>query len=202
VKDTLWEGNKLHLYVTNGAESVPKISELAGNNSAQILTLSLSRPSLDDVFLKYTGSSMDDSSEESGDEWWKQWAGKGGGGKWQQQWDQGQEQATDGNESNNEWQEKQWPQTGQHKDSAAAQTSVAATPTGSKPPQRQWSAEEMAQWQNSQEDNKTAPEDVPVEGENKKNSGDSWPDQQDWLKGSGDDKWAADKKWSGNPSKK
>ena len=234
VKDSMWEGNKLHLYVTNGAESVPKISELAGKHSAQILTLSLSRPSLDDVFLKYTGSSMDDSSEESGDEWWKQWAGKGGSGKWQQQWNQDQEQATDDHEQHNEWQQKQWPDTAQKEDSASDQ-----------PAQRQWSAEEMAQWQdqqqsaadvehhsassspehedasanawpqeqhgadkdvtqwqNRQDDNKAAPQDVSAEGESTKNSGDSWPDQQDWLKGSGDDKWAADKKWSGNPSKK
>ena len=203
VKDSMWEGNKLHLYVTNGAESVPKISELAGKHSARILTLSLSRPSLDDVFLKYTGSSMEDEGEESGDEWWKQWAGKGGGGKWQQQWGEDQEQATDGNEPNNAWQDKQWTQTGQHQDSAAAQTSVTAASTDNKPPQqRQWSAEEMAQWQNSQGDKKTAPEDVPDAGESKKNSGNSWPDQQDWQNGSGDDKWAADKKWSGNPSKK
>ena len=245
VKDSLWEGNKLHLYDTNGAESVPKISELAGKHSAQILTLSLSRPSLDDVFLKYTGSSMDDSSEESGDEWWKQWAGKGGSGKWQQQWNQDQEQATGDSGRNDEWQKNQWPQADQHEDTAAARTGVAATPADDKPPQRQWSAEETAQWQdqrqsaagidhddastppapgdasaetwphegegsgkdapqwqNGRNDKKTEQEDVSAQGENTKNSGNSWPDQQDWLNGSGDDKWAADKKWSGNPSKK
>jgi len=245
VKDSLWEGNKLHLYVTNGAESVPKISELAGKHSAQILTLSLSRPSLDDVFLKYTGSSMDESSDESGDEWWKQWAGKGGSGKWQQQWNEDQEQATGGNEHNNEWQEKQWTQSGQHEDAAATRPSDATIPAGNNPPQRQWSAEEMAQWQeqrsidvgvdhdtassspahedasakarprehhdsersttqwqNSQEDKKSEQQGVSTEGKSQNSSGNSWPDQQDWLNGSGDDKWAADKKWSGNPSKK
>lgn len=92
VKNSMWEGNKLHLYVTNGAESVPKITELAGKHSIHILTLSLSRPSLDDVFLKYTGASMEDTGEESGNEWWKQWAGKGNGGKWQQQWQGGGEE--------------------------------------------------------------------------------------------------------------
>jgi len=245
VKDTLWEGNKLHLYVTNGAESVPKISELAGEYSAHILTLSLSRPSLDDVFLKYTGSSMDESSEESGDEWWKQWAGKGGSGKWQQQWNQDQGQATGGNEHNNEWQEKQWPQTGQHEGSAAARPSEAAIPASKNSSQRQWSAEETAQWrgqrsidtdidhdsassspehgdasanawpqeqhdsdndvmqwQNRQNGKKTASEDIPAEGESQNNSGNPWPNQQDWLNGSGDEKWSPDKKWSGNPSKK
>jgi ABC-2 type transport system ATP-binding protein len=244
VKDSLWEGNKLHLYVTNGAESVPKISELAGKHSAQILTLSLSRPSLDDVFLKYTGSSMDESSEESGDEWWKQWAGKGGG-KWQQQWNQNQERTTDGNEQNTELQEKRWPQTGQQQDSPAAQPSEAAIPAGNNPPPNQWSAEEMAQWQdqrsietgldhdttssspahedasakarpqeqhdfnknvtqwqNSQEDKKSATEDISAESASQNSSSNSWPDQQDWLNGSGDDKWTTDKKWSGNPSKK
>src|SRR3569832_2929549 len=57
-----------------------------------ILTLSLSRPSLDDVILKYTGTSKDGTKEESGEERWKQWAGKGGGGKWAKQWNKWQEE--------------------------------------------------------------------------------------------------------------
>jgi len=92
IKDLLWQGNKLHLYVDNGADSVPKITALASTMNVTILTLSLSRPSLDDVFLKYTGTSMDGTKEESGEEWWKQWAGKGGGGKWAKQWNQWQEE--------------------------------------------------------------------------------------------------------------
>lgn len=111
IKDLLWRGSKLYLYVDNGADSVPKITALASTMNVTILTLSLSRPSLDDVFLKYTGTSMDGTEEESGEEWWKQWAGKGGGGKWAKQWSQWQEegaaaeQASEAGAADGEWQQ-------------------------------------------------------------------------------------------------
>src|SRR3569623_1446893 len=69
IKDLLWQGNKLHLYVDNGADSVPKITALASTMNVSILTLSLSRPSLDDVFLKYTGTSMDGSKKVRPPRW-------------------------------------------------------------------------------------------------------------------------------------
>jgi len=145
VKDSMWEGNKLHLYVTNGTESVPKISELASKHSVHILTLSLSRPTLDDVFLKYTGSSMEDSSEESGDEWWKQWAGKGGGGKWQQQWNENSDSSEGGGQGDGKWQANQWSQAGDQQTTATSRETDSDSDAN---PQRQWSAEEMSQWQN------------------------------------------------------
>jgi len=148
VKDSMWEGNKLHLYVTNGTESVPKISELASKHSVHILTLSLSRPTLDDVFLKYTGNSMEDSSEESGDEWWKQWAGKGGGGKWQQQWNENSETNAGGDPADSNWQATQSTQAG---DQETVSTPQAAEGAADANPQRQWSAEEMSQWRNRQQ---------------------------------------------------
>lgn len=80
---SVWEGSKLHLYVNEGAASVPSIMSLAGTHGAMVTSLSLSRPSLDDVFIKYTGTSMEGPEEEEGEPWWKQWAGKGGGGDWQ-----------------------------------------------------------------------------------------------------------------------
>ena len=181
VKDSMWEGNKLHLYVTNGAESVPKISALASKHSAHILTLSLSRPSLDDVFLKYTGGSMEDSGEESGDEWWKQWAGKGGGsGKWQQQWNQDPEQTESKDKPRAEWHGKQTNPTAQQDSSTVPLSSEAVTPAGDEQPQRQWSAEEMSQWQHSQQE---AVGDIDDEAptapsSNSKSSFKSWPQHQ------------------------
>jgi len=80
---TLWDGNNLHLYVDNGASSVPPIMEQAAKDDIHVKTLSLARPTLDDVFLKYTGTSMLDTGEEETEEWWHQWAGKDGGkGNW------------------------------------------------------------------------------------------------------------------------
>jgi len=83
ISDFLWDGNNLHLYVDSGAHSVPPIMEQAARDDIHVKTLSLARPTLDDVFLKYTGTSMLDSGEEETEEWWTQWAGKGGGkGNW------------------------------------------------------------------------------------------------------------------------
>ncbi len=97
--EAVWDGNNVHLYVDNGAESVPTIMEAAGKHQIQVKTLSLARPTLDDVFLKYTGTSMLDSGEEEVEEWWHKWAGKGGGGNWKK-WagDAGDEEAWEGNE--------------------------------------------------------------------------------------------------------
>jgi len=104
-KEILWEGNNLHLYVDDGASSIPQIMEQATQNDIQVVTLSLARPTLDDVFLKYTGTSMVDNGEEEAEEWWHQWAGKGGGGNWKE-WneDDSEEGSADGeNWGGNEW---------------------------------------------------------------------------------------------------
>ena len=113
IKGAVWEGNNLHLYVANGAECVPKLMVLASQNQVEVKGLALSRPSLDDVFLKYTGSSIQGPQQESADEWWQQWAGKGGG-NWQGKWDsanEGQNNKDEGatNESGQDWQNRQWP---------------------------------------------------------------------------------------------
>lgn len=147
VKNTLWEGNKLHLYIINGAESVPKITELAAQYAVHILTLSLSRPSLDDVFLKYTGTSLEGDGEESGDAWWKQWAGKGGGGKWQKQWAQAQEGGK--GDGGGERQGNEESQPGQQ-DAPSKEQQDDSTAPGNTGGWGQWSAEEMAQWQQQQ----------------------------------------------------
>ncbi len=84
VQDTVWEGNALHLYVDNGASGVPEIMNVAGKLGIHIKSLALARPTLDDVFLKYTGNRIEGKQEEEGDKWWLKWAGKGGGNwkKW------------------------------------------------------------------------------------------------------------------------
>jgi len=95
----------VHLYVDDGAGSVPKIMEMASKDALQVKTLSLARPTLDDVFLKYTGISMLDTGEEKKEEWWHKWAGKGGGNwkKWAAQWQEEGAEANDENWRGNEW---------------------------------------------------------------------------------------------------
>lgn len=128
ITGSVWEGNKLHLYVDQGAAAVPGIMTLAGEHGAAVTSLSLSRPSLDDVFIKYTGTSMEGPEEEEGEPWWKQWAGKGGGGDWQKwakKWQQegGEGDGSDdgpgagqggqgGEEGRKDWQQWQKPGSG------------------------------------------------------------------------------------------
>ncbi len=157
IKDTRWQGNKLHLYVVNGAESIPKIALIASQQGLTIKTLALSRPTLDDVFLKYTGSSLTEAKEDTGDEWWKQWAGKGGG-NWNKKWASDTEEATgDGKETTTQEMQKpmhtttnnteqpatEW-QGGDAKKDEGAQPPATDAPTksGGAP----WSPEEMEAW--------------------------------------------------------
>ncbi len=110
VKEVLWQNDKLYLYVDNGGQAVPKFVALAARQGLTIDTLSLARPSLDDVFLKYTGTTFDDTKEDEGEEWWHQWAGKGGGsGKWAKNWQQWQDQLEEGGDTDaqQDW-SKQW----------------------------------------------------------------------------------------------
>ncbi|MDH5228602.1 MAG: ATP-binding cassette domain-containing protein [Gammaproteobacteria bacterium] len=101
VKDASWEGNNLHIYVTNGPQAIPKIMEAAHEALIEIGQISFSQPSLDDVFIRYTGASLNSKSEDGGEQWWEKWAGKAGpNNKWAKKWQQ--ENNTDEN-----WQQKQ-----------------------------------------------------------------------------------------------
>ncbi len=105
-RDAVWDGNNLHLYVEDGAGSVPQIMEQAARHGLHVKTLSLARPTLDDVFLKYTGTSMVETGEEEPEQWWTQWAGKGGGGgnwkKMAKKW------GYDPDAENPDWQGNEW----------------------------------------------------------------------------------------------
>ena len=123
VSDILWDGNNLHLYVENGASSVPPIMEQAARDNIHVKTLSLARPTLDDVFLKYTGTSMLDSGEEEVEEWWHQWAGKDGGkGNWKgNKWVDADGSQKGEWEDSEEWQGNEWVNAdGSSKEAATA----------------------------------------------------------------------------------
>ena len=147
IKNILWQGNKLHLYVANGAESIPKIALVASQQGLTIKSLALSRPTLDDVFLKYTGSSLTEAKEDTGDEWWKQWAGKGGG-NWNKKW------ADDAGESTGEVEttglETQQHMTTPNDTEKDAGAQPPTTPTTDAPAKSDggssWSPEEMEAW--------------------------------------------------------
>ena len=52
--------DNLNVYVENGETDLPRILRVMDGNGLTVQTISLSRPTLDDVFLKYTGRTMRD----------------------------------------------------------------------------------------------------------------------------------------------
>lgn len=148
IKDSSWEDNKLHLYVEDGGANVAALMTIASDNDAKIANLSLSRPTLDDVFLKYTGSSILEAKEEEGDEWWKQWAGKGGNsGKWKSQWGANDSDAEDGKD-NQAWKNSDWAKENSSDENPGAQRREEAQKQ-----QAAWSEEK--QWDEQLSDSKT-----------------------------------------------
>jgi ABC-2 type transport system ATP-binding protein len=57
------EINILHLQIKNGDGAVPNILRLLDTNNFSAQSITLSKPSLDDVFLKYTGRSLREDKE-------------------------------------------------------------------------------------------------------------------------------------------
>lgn len=109
VRDLRWESDRLLLYVSNGAGAVPRIVDLIKAQGLILKNVNFARPTLDDVFIKYTGTSLNSAEEESGEAWWEKWAGKGGG-KWAKKWQEQNAESADDTESNDngqpDWQ--QW----------------------------------------------------------------------------------------------
>jgi ABC-2 type transport system ATP-binding protein len=51
---------ELAVYVNDGASAIPNIMQLLSGQGIEVKTITMSRPSLDDVFLKYTGKTIRD----------------------------------------------------------------------------------------------------------------------------------------------
>ena len=208
VKDQKWEQDKLHLYVSNGATSIPRLIESCSDLNCTVENVSYSRPTLDDVFIQYTGSSIESTDSEGENKWWEKWAGKGGGGKWAKKWQDGQsdDSSSDnvadneaGNESGNkEWTAEEAEQWHKNKEWSKDETSEWEN-------NKQWSKEESAAWHNEQNNDKSVQpiaeeinttEPVSVSSNTVSDSKTSWPESNDWKEGS-DQNWANsnDKKW-------
>ena len=54
------DGSKLTLFVSNGTEVIPKIFQISSELKIKITSISLTQPTLDDVFLSYTGHEIRD----------------------------------------------------------------------------------------------------------------------------------------------
>jgi len=180
IKDVVWQNDKLHVYVDNGGSAVPKLVHLAEAKGLTIKSLSLSQPSLDDVFLKYTGTTLDEAVEEEGEEWWHQWAGKGGGGgKWQKNWDKWQDKIEESGSEEDKagWQDKmqQW----QDKDETSHSEQNSPVEANK---QEQWDKQPQGDWKKWQ-DNKGQPQQ-PDTDKQPESGKQQWSDkdQGDWQK--------------------
>jgi ABC-2 type transport system ATP-binding protein len=49
---------ELAVYVNDGSSAIPNIMQLLAGQGIEVKTISMAQPSLDDVFLKYTGRTM------------------------------------------------------------------------------------------------------------------------------------------------
>jgi len=65
VLDIRKEGGKINLYVRDGAIALPKLFNVLKAKGVELESVSLSQPSLDDVFLKQTGKSLRDTGKET-----------------------------------------------------------------------------------------------------------------------------------------
>jgi ABC-2 type transport system ATP-binding protein len=66
VKDIKEEGDSLRLYVKDGSHDLPQVLRLVDEQRIDLTTVTLSVPTLDDVFLKQTGHSLRDTEAEGG----------------------------------------------------------------------------------------------------------------------------------------
>ncbi|MCJ8306196.1 MAG: ATP-binding cassette domain-containing protein [Nitrosopumilus sp.] len=60
VKKINKDGLKFVLFVSNGTEVIPKVFQISSELDIKITSISLTQPSLDDVFLSYTGHEIKD----------------------------------------------------------------------------------------------------------------------------------------------
>ena len=58
VTETKPSDGELAVYVKDGGSAIPSIMQILGSQGIEVKTISMSRPSLDDVFLKYTGRTI------------------------------------------------------------------------------------------------------------------------------------------------
>jgi len=58
VKDITTDGLEITVFTSSGDQLIPQIFQQASNLGIKIETISLTKPTLDDVFLSYTGREL------------------------------------------------------------------------------------------------------------------------------------------------
>ena len=57
------DNNKLTIFASKGTEVIPKIFQISSNLQIKIISISLTQPTLDDVFISYTGREIRDGND-------------------------------------------------------------------------------------------------------------------------------------------
>jgi ABC-2 type transport system ATP-binding protein len=68
VREIAAEGDQLRLYVTDGGAAMPRLLRLLDGAQVGLRAMTLSEPTLDDVFLRQTGRSLRDATPEGKDQ--------------------------------------------------------------------------------------------------------------------------------------
>jgi len=58
------DGSKLTLFASNGTEVIPKIFQISSDIKVKIISIALTQPTLDDVFISYTGHEIRDDDSK------------------------------------------------------------------------------------------------------------------------------------------
>lgn len=118
VKDLLEEEKGVQVYVANGGEAIPLILRSLESKNLNVKSVTISRPSLDDVYLKYTGKRIEEAaSGEEENPWWAKWQ-KGGGswggkkGKWKSAEDSKEIEEAKGDKKDWEKESSKWASSG------------------------------------------------------------------------------------------
>jgi ABC-2 type transport system ATP-binding protein len=162
VNDVVADGDSLHVVVKEGREALPKLLPALDTAHAGLRSITLSRPSLDDVFLKHTGKAFSsETASPGGEAWWTKWQ-KGGGGSW----------------GNKPWSESSTDEKGPtdagHPEEAAAPPETAKPGDSGAPAWKQWSGGSSESQQGTWNGN----------GQSQGSGSESWP-QQTWDKDKG-----------------
>ena len=62
VKDVTTKDDQVTVFASKGTELIPMIFQIASNLQIKIISISLTQPTLDDVFISYTGHELRDEN--------------------------------------------------------------------------------------------------------------------------------------------
>ncbi len=111
IKEVIRQENQLRLYLENGKELLPRVLQSVDELGLTAETVVLTRPTFDDVFLKYTGKSFSDEdkkeSDSSGWGWGGKWDNNSGENEWAKKWQKEGESGASAKEWGSEWKKKE-----------------------------------------------------------------------------------------------